>query len=264
MPVIYEPKGRALEYSLLAINHWKGCTHGCFYCYAKKMAVQYGQDFENVTPKKDIIAQLIKEAPKYAGTNKRVLLSFMSDPYPEIEKKERLTHAVIQILNQHKIPFQVLTKAGTRAVDDFELYGPNDAFATTLTYLQDDGKALEAEPGAALPSNRIEAIRQAHARGIETWVSLEPVLGPDESLAIIKETHEIVDLYKIGKLNHVSNGTNWRAFGIEAVEMCQKFGKRYYVKDDLAAYMQGFEFHSCDTRRINRKEYDESLLDTQY
>jgi len=131
------------------------------------------------------------------------------------------------------------------------LYGPNDAFASTLTYLQDDGKTLAAEPGAALPSDRIEAIRQAHERGIETWVSLEPVLDPDESLAIIEETHEIVDLFKIGRLNHIANDTDWRAFGTAAVEICEKLGKRYYVKHDLAACMKGIEFNSSDTRRIN-------------
>ena len=250
MSVIYEPKGRALEYSLLACNHWVGCGHGCFYCYAAQMSKLYGGNFELVHPKKDVIKQLIRQVPKYAGTDRRVLLSFMSDPYPEIEAEEKLTRAVIEILKGSRIPFQVLTKGGTRAVRDFDLYGANDAFATTLTYLQDDGRTLDAEPGAALPSDRIEAIRQAHERGIETWVSLEPVLDPDESIAIIAVTYNYVDLYKIGRLNHIANDTDWRAFGTEAVEMCEKFGKRYYVKNDLAACMKGIKFHSTDTRRI--------------
>ena len=250
MSIIYEPKGRALEYSLLACNHYTGCGHRCGYCYAAKMSVRYGRDFSKVSAKKDVIKLLSKEGPKYSGTDKRVLLSFMSDPYPEIDRHERLTRKVIEIFKLLDIPFQVLTKGGMRAVRDFDMYRPGDAFATTLTYLLDDGKTLEVEPGAPLPSDRIEAIRTAHEREIETWVSLEPVLDPDESLAIIKETHSIVDLFKIGKLNHVSNDTDWRGFGTAAIELCEKYSKQYYVKDDLAAFIKDVEYRNTDTRRF--------------
>ena len=133
---------------------------------------------------------------------------------------------------------------------DFDLYGPNDAFATTLTYLMDDGKTLEIEPQAALPSDRIQAIRDAKGRGITTWVSLEPVLDPDESLALIDRTYEFVDLYKIGKLNHKNNDTDWRSFGMKAIELCRQFNKPYYVKADLAKYLAGVEYENTDTRTI--------------
>ena len=134
MSLIYEPKGRAGEYSHLAINIYTGCLHNCTYCYAEKMAQRYGNDFGKVTIRKNLIDQLKKKAPKYANTDKRVLLCFTCDPYQPIDD-DRTTREVIIILKDNNIPFQILTKGGLRARRDFDLYGPDDAFATTLTFI---------------------------------------------------------------------------------------------------------------------------------
>ena len=103
------------------------------------------------------------------------------------------------------------------------------------------------EPGAALPGDRIVTIEAFHDAGIETWVSLEPVLDPDTALQIIRRTHEFVDLYKVGKLNYENtlpghlrslvDHIDWRAFGIAAVDLLRSLGKSYYVKKDLAAFL---------------------------
>ncbi|MBA7476233.1 hypothetical protein ES707_11615 [subsurface metagenome] len=252
MRVIYVPKGRALEYSLLAINHYKGCSHGCVYCYARKMmSVLTGEKFEEPTARHGIIDNLIREAPRYAGTDKRVLLCFTCDPYQQLDEKEKVTRSVIEVLKHNDIHFQILTKGGLRAVRDFDLYTEGDAFATTLTFT-DKFESVIKEPGAALPAERIEAIRIAHERNIETWVSLEPVLDDEQSLEIIRMTSDFVDLFKIGKLNHFHSKINWREFGIKAIELCRKLRKDYYVKNDLAEWLKGVEFTNVDTRRITK------------
>jgi len=251
MSVIYEPKGRALEYSWLACNLFSGCVHGCAYCYVPNALHKTTKEFHaNATPRRAILEELRKDCIKFAGTKKRLLLCFTCDPYPPRDMEMGITREALLILREHKIPFQILTKAGTRALRDFDLYGPNDAFATTLTYLQDDGKSLEIEPGAALPSDRIRAIRAAKKQGLTTWVSLEPVLDPDESLMCIEETHKIVDLYKIGKLNHRSSDTDWRQFGTDAIRLCESYGVPYYVKTDLAEYLKGVKFKNTESRSI--------------
>ena len=252
MRVIYEPKGRALEYSLLAINIYKGCSHGCVYCYARKTAELYTNDnFLEPRAKHGIIENLMREAPRYAGTDKRVLLCFTCDPYQPLDETEKLTRSVIEVLTHYEIPFQVLTKGGLRAIRDFDLYKQGDAFATTLT-LTDATESVKREPGAAKPLERIEAIRIAHEANIETWVSLEPVLDAEESLRLIRMTSDFVDLFKIGKLNHFYSEINWREFGIKAIELCNKLQKNYYVKNDLAAWLKGIEFTNVDTRRIKK------------
>lgn len=252
MRVIYEPQGRALEYSLLAINHYKGCLHGCTYCYARKMTSKFtAENFEEPTARPGMIDNLIREAPRYAGTDKRILLCFTCDPYQQLDEKEKVTRSVIEILKRNDIPFQVLTKGGLRAVRDFDLYEAGDAFATTLT-LVDEKESAQKEPRAALPAERIEAIRIAHAKNIITWASLEPVVDPEQSLELIRMTSDVVGLYKIGKMNHVKTNINWRDFGIRAIELCHQLQKRYYIKNDLAAYLNGIEYTNIDTRRYER------------
>lgn len=255
MRAIYEPKGRALEYSLLACNLFKGCIHGCDYCYAPNVLQKNREDFhseERAGPRKGILKALENDAAKLKGTDKRVLLCFTCDPYQPRSIEKGVTREALQILRSFDIPFQVLTKGGMRARRDFDLYGPNDAFATTLTFLS-NSDSYEHEPDAAKPQDRIEAIELAHYLGITTWVSLEPVLDVGQSLCIIEETHPFVDLFKIGKLNHKSNMTDWRWFGAEAIRLCEKYGVDYYIKDDLAKFLDGVKFTNTDTRKIARK-----------
>lgn len=261
MSIIYEPKGRALEYSLLACNIYNGCSHMCNYCYAKPMMERYGKDFSQVSVKKNFLKQLENDAKKYAGTNKRVLLSFTCDPYQKIDIKEHMTRQAIIILKEYNIPFQILTKGGMRAVGDFDFYDENDAFATTLTF-DNRGDSLRYEPQAAEPENRIRAIKLAHDMGIDTWVSLEPVLDPIQSLNLIIMTHEFINLYKIGKLNHRKSDIDWRDFGVKALELCRKLGKKYYIKHDLAEYLKDVKFINTDTRIVNKESY-EATKDSQ-
>ena len=101
-----------------------------------------------------------------------------------------------------------------------------------------------------MPGNRFDAIIQAKKKGIETWISLEPVIDLQQSLNIINLTHEYCDLYKIGKLNHQKSNIDWRKFAVNALVLCKKYGKPYYIKDDLKPYLKGIEFENTDTRLI--------------
>jgi len=250
MSVIYSPSGRAKEYSLLACNLFAGCVHGCEYCYAPQTLHVTPEQFRaDAKPRPGILEKLRKEAPKLHGTDKRVLLCFTSDPYQPEDIEVGVTRQALRILREYDIPFQVLTKGGMRAARDFDLYGPNDAFATTLTFISKH-RSLEFEPKAAGPGDRLTAIRRAKDKDINTWVSLEPVLNPRDSLRFIEITHPMVNLFKIGKLNHKDNDTDWRRFGCEAIELCEKHEVPYYIKDDLAKYLEGVNFTNTDTRIV--------------
>lgn len=164
-----------------------------------------------------------------------------------------MTRQIIQILREFDIPFQILTKAGKRSEVDLDLYGPGDAYAATMTFLDAD-QSVHYEPYAASPLERMNVLSIAHAMGIETWVSLEPVVDPEETLEIIKQTHEFVDLYKIGILNYQQppKPIDWRVFGIEAIGQCRRYGKAYFIKSDLAKYLDGVHFINTDNRIIKR------------
>lgn len=254
MSIIYRPKGRAQEYSHLAANLYTGCGHGCRYCWVPDFT--FNNDFfTKQEVRKDVIWQLKREAPNYAGTDERVLLCFTCDPYQPLDETEQITREAIKIFRANDVPFQILTKGGMRAARDFDLYSPHDIFGTTLTLLDENESRLH-EPRAALPEDRIAAIKLAKEKDIETWVSLEPVIKPAISLEIIRKTHTFVDHYKIGKMNYCDKLSvqTWRRFGIAAIKLCREFKVDYYIKNNLAKYLDGIHFHNTDKRKIKRKD----------
>ncbi len=242
MAVIYEPRGRAREYAPLAANLYSGCEHGCLYCYVPLVLKRHRDEFHSkAKPRYEILNQLEKDCRKQEenqGNGCHVLLSFTSDPYQPIEETCKLTRKAIKILHECNYGVQILTKGGMRAARDFELLSSKDAFATTMTFLTEN-LSRAWEPKAAFPDDRIKAIKKAKKFGIPTWVSLEPVINPDEAMKIIKKTHEFVDLFKIGPLNYRQEAKkiDWRKFGHEVIEYLEKLGKAYYIKDDLKKHL---------------------------
>jgi len=237
--VIYEPRGRAGEYAPLAVNLYRGCGHGCIYCYAPGATFIERQEFIKATPRQGIIEKLEKDTPRAAldGDKGNVLLCFTCDPYQPIDITYQLTRQAIEILHKNGFNVTILTKGGKRAERDFDLLRHGDEFATTLTFL-DEQKSLKWEPGAAIPEERIEALKKAHKLGIKTWVSLEPVIEPAESLEIIRQTHTFVDLFKVGLLNYHPRGKeiDWRKFLWECIATLKQYGCQYYIKKDLRRY----------------------------
>lgn len=242
MALIYEPKGQAREYAALACNIYSGCDHRCVYCYAPSATRKQREEFARPKPRNSFIEILDREcmARKRAGTNSgRVLLCFTCDPYQHLDERLGLTRDTIRLLHRYGFTVQVLTKGGSRAMRDLDLFGPGDAFASTLTLL-DDTSSRKWEPGAALPDDRIETLRQFHAAGVPTWVSLEPVLNPASALEIIRRTHGFVDLYKVGKLNYheLASRIDWQVFADDVVSLCESLQNPYLIKDSLRPYLR--------------------------
>ena len=247
MTIIYEPKGRAREYAPLAMNVYNGCDHQCRYCYAKRMG-------SHSTPKTrggllDKLANEIGAPGVLKG--KTIHLCFLCDPYQTFDVRIGDTRRVIEMIHYAGGGVAILTKGGSRALRDLDLMLPGrDYHAATMTYL-DASPSLYWEPGAALPADRMDALRAFHAAGITTWVSLEPVLDPISSIDIIQATREFVDIYKVGKLNHhpSSADIDWRNFARKAMACLHVYGfirstnpdalkkGEYYIKKDLAAYL---------------------------
>lgn len=188
-----------------------------------------------------------------AGDPRPILLSFTSDPYQPLEREVEITRRAILILVQNKLKVTILTKSGlwglVRDRDYFSLkwdttccsdsmerqgYPQTHTWAATLTH-DDPGVSLEWEPGAALPEDRIMALRQAKAWGLKTWVSFEPVINPEAVYRLLEATHEFVDLYKVGKLNYhpLAKQIDWRRFKGEMEERLTRLGKAFYLKKDL-------------------------------
>lgn len=239
--IIYAPKGQAGEYAPLATNPYRGCGHGCAYCYVPLVTKQPRPDFDaGAVPRKDFDARLEREARIYeaAGIREQVMLSFTTDPYHPGDVS--LTRHTLSVLAEHGLAFCTLTKGGGRAFRDMSVFRPErDAFASTLTSL-DDRFSRKWERNAALPDDRINALLQFHNQGIFTWVSLEPTLDVENSLAVVQRTHRFVDLYKVGRANYlkqITATTDWRDYTLRIIDLMQRLGKAHYIKKDLQPYL---------------------------
>jgi DNA repair photolyase len=239
--IIYAPRGQAGEYAALATNPYRGCGHGCAYCYVPKVLRMERPEFDaGAVPRADWEKILCKDGAKYenAGITEQVMLSFTTDPYHPGDNS--LTRYTLKMLMHYGLGMCTLTKGGTRAYRDLDLFRPNrDAFASTLTSL-DDRFSLKWERNAALPADRIAALRKFHERGIFTWVSLEPTLDLDSSLSIVDATHEFVDLYKVGRANYVPTITgvlDWEDYTHRMIDKLGTLGKAHYIKHDLQKYL---------------------------
>ncbi len=239
--IIYETKGRAREYSELALNLYRGCDHGCLYCYSptvlhKERSLFLANAYLFAQSTKEISDSATKL--QKAGEKRAVLLCFATDPYCQAEAATQRTRQAIVILHAHGLKVIILTKGGKRATRDFDLLGPGDQFATTLTCV-DDETSRWWEPGAALPEERMESLVEANSRGIQTWVSLEPVLYPNAVKQLIMLTRDFTGFYKVGKLNYHpwALKVDWAKFAREITEFMDTLGVRYFVKADLAKFL---------------------------
>ena len=239
MSIIYEPKGKAREYSPLAANLFTGCTHGCKYCYVPPIRrMTYEQYTENAEPRRNILAELEKEAKKIYGSKKQVQMSFVGDPYDKADESTGITRAALKIFLKNKIPVSILTKGGTRAlrdIDQFVKFDNHIIVGASLTF-DNDKDSLEWEKGGATPTDRIAMLRELKEANIRTWASFEPVIDPIQSLALMEATLNYVDYYKIGKLNNyrgLDKSIDWADFANKAIEIMTKANKDFYIKHDL-------------------------------
>ncbi len=242
-PPIYEPRGWAREYAPLALNLWNTCSHGCKYCYVPQTMHKKPEDFHVAGPPREglleaLEQQLLSDRDYSIRSNdRRVLLCFTCDPYQPHE--DGFTRQVLEILVEYNVPFSVLTKGGMRAVRDFDLYaGGAGHFGTTACFASDQLRR-DWEPGAATMQSRQEALATAHEQGIRTWVSIEPVIYPIEALRLIERRFDIVDEFRIGKLNHHPHAQtiDWAAFAWDALAALQDSGCDWRIKDDLFVYL---------------------------
>lgn len=242
---IYAPAGQAGEYAPLATNPFRGCGHACAYCYVPMKVLRMPDHVEfdkGAVLRPGYFKELTKDCKAYqiAGSRSQVMLSFTSDPYNHEDVEAKDTRRVLSMLSEHGLAFCTLSKGGTRALRDADLFRPTrDAYAATLTSL-DDRFSLKWERNAALPADRIATLRHFHDAGIFTWVSLEPTLDLDSSLAIVDATHEFVDLFKVGRANYVPTITgvlDWEDYTLRMIDKLQRLGKRHYIKKDLQKYL---------------------------
>lgn len=226
MKPIYTPKGKAREYGDYAINIYTGCPHKCYYCFAPNVLHKAKDKFHScVEPRKNIVEEVSRQIERENITGKLIHLCFTCDPYP-IGHDSTPTREIIKILKDNGNNVQILTKGdGSR---DFDLLDENDWYGITL-----DGTKCNAPV-----KERLDSLAEAHMRGINTWVSFEPVTDERQFFVELHCIAQIIDKVKIGKLNYYPSDIDWKSFGEKAEALCKKLNLDYYIKDSLRKEME--------------------------
>ncbi len=184
-----------------SINPYRGCEHGCVYCYARPthafMGLSPGLDFETRLFVKEGAAALLEHeisAPNY--TPKVIAIGTNTDPYQPIERRHRIMREVLEVLAKANHPVGITTKSAL-CTRDIDLLAPMAAkglarVALSITTL-DRRLARGMEPRASTPERRLEAIRQLSAAGIPTTVMVAPIIPgvtDSEIETILERAHE--------------------------------------------------------------------------
>jgi len=255
MRIIYVPSGKAAEYAKLAANYFRGCEHGCLFCYAPGILGLSRKDFcDKARLRFDaskILRMIDKDCKELRDQHdeREILLSFSHDPYMQLEAESQITRSIIKKFIAHGLRFTVLTKGGLRSTRDFDLlsaYKNGARYGVTLTTL-DQTLSEQWEGESAPPLERLAALQVAHQKGIPTWASVEPVILPGDALSVIRSSCEYVDNFMVGKMNHLDpawpgytalKAIDWVTFREDVTELLEALKRDqiiegYYIKKSL-------------------------------
>ena len=168
----------------LSINPYRGCEHGCIYCFARPthsyLNLSPGLDFETKIIAKVNAAEKLREA--LARRNYRPLMlnvGSATDAYHPIERKQRITRSVIEVLSECRHPFSMVTKS-SGIERDLDLVAPMAAEGLVAVYLSitslDPQLARILEPRAAAPHRRLRTLETLARAGVPVGVSVSPVI----------------------------------------------------------------------------------------
>ncbi|MBR0551239.1 PA0069 family radical SAM protein [Stakelama marina] len=167
-----------------SINPYRGCEHGCIYCFARPTHAYHdlspGLDFETkLFAKPDAAALLRKELAKPGYQVRPIAFGTNTDPYQPIEREWRVTRSCIEVLAETKHPLTITTKSD-RVLRDLDIIAPMAAerlaaVMVSVTSL-DPGIAHTIEPRAPHPERRLLAVRKLAEAGVPTFVSVSPII----------------------------------------------------------------------------------------
>ena len=167
-----------------SINPYRGCEHGCVYCFARPthsfMGLSPGLDFESkLFAKPDAAKLLDKELSKEGYQPRTIAIGTNTDPYQPIEKQWRIMREILEVLDARNHPVGIVTKSAlvTRDIDILARMAERGLAKVALSVTTLDRMlARTMEPRAATPTKRLEAIRQLSEAGIPTSVMVAPIL----------------------------------------------------------------------------------------
>ncbi len=184
-----------------SVNPYRGCYHGCAYCYARPsheyLGFGAGSDFERKLTVKPDIAALLKQQfdhPRWRG--ELVVFSGNTDCYQPLEASEGLTRACLEVCREYRNPIQIITKS-TLIERDTELLADlaREAFVTVCVSIpfRDPETARAMEPWAPTPDRRLRTIARLAKAGIPVGINVSPLipgLNDGDIATLLKDARE--------------------------------------------------------------------------
>ena len=206
-----------------SINPYRGCEHGCIYCYARPshahMGLSPGLDFESKLFAKPEAAERLRAELSAPGYRPRtIMIGVNTDAYQPIERRYRITRSLLEVMLDFRHPVGLITKSAliTRDIDILKQLAAQGLVkvAVSLTTL-DPRLARAMEPRAATPTRRLDAIRQLAEAGIPVTVMMAPIVpgltdheiekllaaaagagAREAGYVLMRLPHEVKDLFK--------------------------------------------------------------------
>lgn len=168
----------------LSINPYRGCEHGCSYCYARPthsyLNLSPGLDFETrLVAKVNAAERLRAELGRPGYRPSAINIGSVTDAYQPIERRLRLTRAVLEVLTACEHPFSIVTKsAGVER--DLDLIAPAARRRQAMVFVSittlDAGLSRRLEPRAASPQRRLQAVQRLAEAGVPVGVNVAPII----------------------------------------------------------------------------------------
>ena len=167
-----------------SINPYRGCEHGCSYCYARPthsyQGLSPGLDFESrLFAKPEAATLLLKELSKKKYKVAPIALGTNTDPYQPIEKEYEITRSILKVLDKCSHPVTIVTKNHmvTRDIDILARMAERGLVKVDMSITTLDPKLSRImEPRASTPQKRLDALKRLHEAGIPTGMLLAPVI----------------------------------------------------------------------------------------
>jgi DNA repair photolyase len=185
----------------VSINPYKGCEHGCAYCYARPthayLDLSPGLDFETKIYTKPDAAALLREAFDKPGHQPKVIaLGANTDPYQPVERKLKITRQILEVMRQYRHPVTIVTKSALieRDIDilsDMAQGGLVQVAVSVMSLNKELCRRLE--PRATAPHRRLQAMAQLASHGIPVTVLFAPVipmLNDNELEDVLTASHD--------------------------------------------------------------------------
>jgi DNA repair photolyase len=167
-----------------ALNPYRGCEHGCVYCFARPshsyLNLSPGLDFETKIRAKSNLAEVLRtELAKSGYAPKPINIGSNTDPYQPAEKRWRLTRAALELLAECRHPCTLVTK-NALVERDLDILAPMARENLVQVFVSvnslDNRLAAKLEPRASAPHRRIAAIRALHQAGVPVGVLVAPII----------------------------------------------------------------------------------------